>query len=156
MLPGSGVFAEQAVNASPELNFQGIRHPRTVRSEHVLFNVLHILGADTGGRGVQGNRLRNSDVLVYKAMCYEPMCESCTSEECLLCRHCLTADHVIMLKDSLGEQLNRLGMRRYHPKPMTHGGVTSTEYWREYIPKREQLNQAWFEEKCKQDTYWCI
>ncbi|XP_072018038.1 probable tubulin polyglutamylase ttll-15 [Amphiura filiformis] len=141
------------VNASPELNFQGLRHPRTVRSEHVLFNVLHILGADIGGRGAHGNRLRSSNVLVSKALCYKPMCESCSLEECLLCGHCLTTDHVTRLKDSLGEHLNRLQLRRLHPKPMTHGGVTSKEYWKEDIPKHERLNQAWFEEKCKQDTY---
>ncbi|XP_072016968.1 probable tubulin polyglutamylase ttll-15 [Amphiura filiformis] len=141
------------VNASPNMIVE--YSPRALRYEAYLFNVLHILGADKGGHASHRNWLRNSDVLVSKAMCYKPMCESCSSEECLQCGHCHTEDHVTMLKESLGEHLNRLGMRRLHPKPMTHGGVTSTDYWREYIPKLERLNQAWFEEKCKQDTYWC-
>ncbi|XP_072017292.1 probable tubulin polyglutamylase ttll-15 [Amphiura filiformis] len=140
------------VNASPDMAM-GIEN--AARYEGFLLSVLRILGTDIGGHAAHGNRLRNSDVLVYKAMCYEPMCESCTSEECLPCGHCLTAGHMTMLKESLGEHLNRLGMRRLHPKPMTHEGVTSEEYWKEDIPKRERLNQAWFEEKCKQDTYWC-
>ncbi|XP_072016965.1 probable tubulin polyglutamylase ttll-15 [Amphiura filiformis] len=131
---------------------QGVGHWRTIRYERVLFSYLHILGSDKGGHG---NRLRNSNVLVSKAMCYEPTCESCSLEECLLCGHCLTTDHVTMLKDSFGEHLNRLDLRRLHPKPMTHAGVTGTYYWKEYVPKRESLNQAWFDDKCKQDTYWC-
>ncbi|XP_072016964.1 probable tubulin polyglutamylase ttll-15 [Amphiura filiformis] len=104
-------------NLSPEMPSKGPGHQKTITRELHLYNVMRILGADRKG-GHAENWLRNSDVLLFAAICYKPVCASCTSEECFLCGHCLTADHVSMLKESLGEHLNRQGMRRLHPMPM--------------------------------------
>ncbi|XP_072018069.1 probable tubulin polyglutamylase ttll-15 [Amphiura filiformis] len=146
------------VNPAPQMTFRGAGIPSTMKNERHLYNAMRTLGVDKiGGHTAKGNWLRDSDVLVSASICYKSTCESCTSQECLLCRHCLPDDHVTMLKESLGQHLNRQGMRRLHPKPMMNGGGSVKEYdtRREYIPKREQLNTDWMEEKCKQDTYWC-
>ncbi|XP_072017289.1 probable tubulin polyglutamylase ttll-15 [Amphiura filiformis] len=143
-------------NLSPDMSSKGPGHDRTMRNERHLYNVIRTLGADRKS-GHANSWLRNSDVLVSAAICYKPMCASCTSEECFLCGHCLTEDHVTILKESFGEHLNRQGMRRLHPMPMTQeeSTVKRQQPRTGYMSKLEQLNQVWFQEKCKQNAYWC-
>ncbi|XP_021934388.1 tubulin polyglutamylase TTLL6 isoform X2 [Zootermopsis nevadensis] len=150
-------------NMSPNLSSQHFP-PNSMLYEQVLFNTLSLVGV---GRKVHGDSLspRSSseetmqvtekNLMVYPAVCARKLCRSsCVSPDCQLCRPCLTAETVDVLKAAYLEHVNRQDCKRIFPPHLTEEDAKRSISLDEYSPEN-QLMYRWFQGKCLIDRTWC-
>ncbi|XP_072046779.1 probable tubulin polyglutamylase ttll-15 [Amphiura filiformis] len=125
------------------------------KNYNTIFNTITTIGYRHGSWNTNG--IRGKDINVDLKVCFTEICEACELKECYLCSKCLPDEIKQMLRTSYMEHVNRLGLRRVHPKPMGKEAAHRRLHEQNVgnIISREFINQAWITAKCVEDEYWC-
>ncbi|XP_072029681.1 probable tubulin polyglutamylase ttll-15 isoform X1 [Amphiura filiformis] len=140
-------------NMSPDLMQEGVRQIRT-KNEHLIFSAMNTMGYNLGGGHKHG--IRDSDIFLDIHICHTDTCQDCSKQQCRLCSKCLSEDDTKMLKVSFAENINRQGLRRVYPPQMTQKDARSYDETKDrQLSVSDQINMAWFRQKCIEDSAWC-
>lgn len=95
----------------------------------------------------------DKNIVVHADRCMQPECaESCESDECKLCRPCLSSDDIMSLHLAYREHVNRGDTKRIFPVSSNNNEVVNN--FEELSPKN-RLMTKWFAGKCEADSTWC-
>ncbi|XP_072047983.1 probable tubulin polyglutamylase ttll-15 isoform X2 [Amphiura filiformis] len=123
------------------------------KNYNTIFNTITTIGYRHGSWNTNG--IRDKDINVDIKVCFTEICKACELKECYLCSKCLPDEIKQMLRTSYMEHVNRLGLRRVHPKPLGQEAANKLREQNFGNLSRELINQAWITAKCVEDEYWC-
>ncbi|GJQ66397.1 hypothetical protein Trydic_g4417 [Trypoxylus dichotomus] len=146
-------------NMSPNLSSAHFP-PNKLLFEQVIYNLLSIVGVAvrSSKNGLIGSEERNMEsadknIAVYPDQCSTNLCrKSCHSEDCQLCKNCLTAENRLDFLRAYNEHLNRGDCKRIFPPPINTLELPLD--FEDYSPKN-QIMYKWFLGKCALDEHWC-
>ena len=103
------------------------------------------------GQHGQLDAVQEKDVLVSPELCSGDC--PCSQEECQLCRRCLSAADLRILRAAWRERSNQAQMLRIFPPPVNRGDDESAIKDSRNPANRKMM--TWYREKCKMDHIWC-
>ncbi|KAF2901433.1 hypothetical protein ILUMI_04757 [Ignelater luminosus] len=149
-------------NMSPNLSSAHFP-PNQLLFEQVIFNLFGLVGISeratknsvvTGSTLDQQMQVADKNIVVFPTECNSSMCRtSCVSPLCQLCRHCLSVETKMTLKQAYIEHVNKGTCKRVFPPSVKPNEL---EEDLEQYSAENQLQYRWFQGKCLLDSSWCI
>ena len=103
-------------------------------------------------------QVSEKDISVFPELCASQQCSepnSCDVQECALCKHCLSDDELIFLKEAYLEHVNRHSTKRVYPKPLSKDEAIELKKHNSELSDNNAKMHQWFVGKCLMDELWC-
>ncbi|XP_017776537.1 PREDICTED: tubulin polyglutamylase TTLL6 [Nicrophorus vespilloides] len=148
-------------NMSPNLSSAHFK-PNQLLYEQVIFNLFGLIGigqrlhkSTLASRSQEEELMQSAEknIAVMGGECKSDKCKECLSEECKLCKPCMSADIHEQLLLAHKEHLNRGDCKRIFPPPMVPGEDLPEDY--DDYSANNKIITRWFYEKCAMDSTWC-
>ncbi|XP_026816866.1 tubulin polyglutamylase TTLL6 [Rhopalosiphum maidis] len=143
------------VNMSP--NLSSAHYPQNrLLYEQVLFNLFAIVGLTHFERKESSMNMAVStkNIVAYPGMCAKMNCDSCDSEDCLLCKPCMDSYTKVQLTNAYREYIDRHDCKRVFPPKFNPNFLNNSVDLSGYS-LYTRLMYKWFKGKCIADTEWC-
>ncbi|XP_025205839.1 tubulin polyglutamylase ttll6 isoform X1 [Melanaphis sacchari] len=143
------------VNMSPNLSSAHYR-PNRLLYEQVLFNLFAIVGLTYFERREDSINMAVStkNIVAYPETCAKMNCNSCNSEDCLLCSPCMDSYTKVQLTNAYREHIDRHDCKRVFPPKFDPNFLNNSVDLSGYS-LNTRLMYKWFKGKCIADREWC-
>lgn len=160
VLDDAGKVWLMEINMSPNLSSD--THPlNAVMYQQVVMHTFALAGVtshldDRYDVDIKDVIAGDRDIALPNNNCKSTKCvNSCASEDCVLCSHCLTDEVRMYLKKAFREHHNRGGFQRVLPVPLRPVEADPIHANLEPTTGLNKILGLWFKAKCKLDTSWC-